>query len=343
LRFSVGEAAWVGRNADDVPSAAVARNAVNTEAEHEYRRLLYVAMTRAANRLIVCGADGERKRPNGCWYGLIRDALDPFLVAEGEDEEKVLLYRREPADSFTEHARPVAPVVKIDRPELPQWLRQPAPPEARRMAWLSPSSAFDEEIGREFARTTGSVVDRRKALARGRIVHRLMQSLPDIPPAGRKDAIARYLNNAAAEFLPAEQADIAQQVLTILNDLIFAEVFAPGSRAEVPIVGRLAGGAGAPIAVAGQVDRLAVTRDAVMIADYKTDRAAPAALADVPKPYIGQLALYRAVLGRIYPEKTIRAALVFTEGPKVIEVLGAAMETALAEILKQSHAPVKFP
>ena len=66
-----------------------------------------------------------------------------------------------------------------------------------------------------------------------------MQSLPDIPPAGRKDAIARYLNNAAADFLPAEHDEIARQVLTILNDLIFAEVFAPGSRAEVPIVGRL--------------------------------------------------------------------------------------------------------
>jgi len=170
-----------------------------------------------------------------------------------------------------------------------------------------------------------------------------MQSLPDIPPAGRKDAIARYLNNAAADFLPAEWAEIARQLLTILNDLIFAEVFAPGSRAEVPIVGRLADSTGASIAVSGQVDRLAVTRDAVMIADYKTDRAVPARLADVPKPYVGQLAFYRAVLGRIYPEKTIRAALIFTEGPRVIEIPGAVLETALAEILKQSNAPVKFP
>ena len=180
-----------------------------------------------------------------------------------------------------------------------------------------------------------SAAARRKALARGRMVHRLMQSLPDIPPANRKDAIERYLKNTAADFLAAEQAEIATQLLTILNDLIFAELFAPGSRAEVPIVGRLAR-AGAPaITVSGQVDRLAVTRDSVLIADYKTDREAAASLAEVPKPYVGQLALYRAVLGRIYPEKTIRAALIFTEGPNVIEVPGAAMEASLAEIVSK--------
>jgi ATP-dependent helicase/nuclease subunit A len=103
----------------------------------------------------------------------------------------------------------------------------------------------------------------------------------------------------------------------------------------VPIVGRIACAGAAPIAVSGQVDRLAVTGDAVLIADYKTDQAAPASLAEVPKAYIGQLALYRAVLGRIYPEKTIRAALVFTEGPNVIEVPGAAMDAALAEIVRK--------
>jgi ATP-dependent helicase/nuclease subunit A len=100
----------------------------------------------------------------------------------------------------------------------------------------------------------------------------------------------------------------------------------------VPIVGRIARPGAAPVAVSGQVDRLVVTGDAVLIADYKTDRAPAARLADVPAPYIGQLALYRAVLARIYPERTIRAALIFTEGPNVIEVPGAAMDAALAEM-----------
>jgi ATP-dependent helicase/nuclease subunit A len=170
----------------------------------------------------------------------------------------------------------------------------------------------------------------------------LMQSLPDIPQARRKDAIEHYLARAAADFLPAERAEIARQVLAILNDLVFAEVFAPGSRAEVPIVGHIpSAGSAASIEVSGQVDRLAVTGDAVLIADYKTDRVAPLQLVEVPEPYVRQLALYRAVLARIYPEKTIRAALIFTAGPHVIELPGAAMAAALAEI-ERSHGPVKL-
>jgi ATP-dependent helicase/nuclease subunit A len=157
--------------------------------------------------------------------------------------------------------------------------------------------------------------------------------LPDILPAGRKDAAQLYLDRAAANFLPAERAEIVRQILTILNDLIFTEAFAPGSRAEVPIVGRIAR-AGAPsVAVSGRVDRLAVTRDAVLIVDYKSDRIVPRGLAEVPTGYVDQLVLYGAVLARIYPEKTIRAALLFTERPVVIEVPGVAAGAALAEAL----------
>ena len=139
---------------------------------------------------------------------------------------------------------------------------------------------------------------------------------------------------------------MAQQALTILNDLVFAELFAAGSRAEVPIVGRIACDGGASIEVSGQVDRLAVTDDSVLIADYKTDRAIPASLTEAPQAYIGQLALYRAVLARIYPAKTIRAALIFTAGPNLIEVPGPAMEAALAEIMRKNqpnHAPAHAP
>jgi ATP-dependent helicase/nuclease subunit A len=336
LELAGGAVIWVGRKDDDGPPMAAARQAALAEAENEYRRLLYVAMTRAADRLIVCGADGKNKRPEGCWYDLVCEPLRPLLIEEEENGEKVWRYRKPTTPAVV--AEPVASsaeAANVEQREMPSWLRQPAPIETPRSVPLSPSSAFDEEIGRVFAHAAGSVVERRKALARGRIVHRLMQSLPDIPPAGRKDAIERYLNNAATDFLAAEQTAIAQHVFTILNDLIFAEVFAPGSRAEVPIVGRIACAGAAPIAVSGQVDRLAVTGDAVLIADYKTDQVAPASLAEVPKAYIGQLALYRAVLGRIYPEKTIRAALVFTEGPNVIEVPGAAMDAALAEIVRK--------
>ncbi len=160
-----------------------------------------------------------------------------------------------------------------------------------------------------------------------------MQSLPDIPPPRRMDAAKHYLAGAAKDFSSAEQTELAQQVAAILDAPDFAELFAPGSRAEVAIVGRIARPDGRVERVSGQVDRLAVTGDAVLIGDYKTDRLVPSGLAEVPAAYIAQLALYRAVLARLYPDKAVRAALIFTAAPVLIEIPVDALEAELGKIL----------
>ena len=246
--------------------------------------------------------------------------------------EKVFRYCKSADGGAAERAAAPTDVVKPPAMAVPAWLCQPVPAQVARAVRLSPSLADEEES--RAASGAPTAADRHKALARGRILHRLMQALPDIPAAGRKAAIEGYLARAGAD-LPADQkAELARQALTILNDLVFAEAFAPGSRAEVPIVGRIARGNSAPpVEVAGQVDRLVVTAEGVLIVDYKTDQAVPTRLDDVPKPYVTQLALYRAVLASIYPGKTIRAALIFTGGPSLVELPAATMAAALAAIV----------
>jgi len=160
-------------------------------------------------------------------------------------------------------------------------------------------------------------------------VHRLLQSLPDIPSAARAEAARRHLDRTAAEFSAEERETILEQTLLLLEDPRFAQLFLPGSRAEVAIVGRLNGGA---LAVSGQADRLAVTSDSVLIADYKTNRPAPRRIAEVPDAYVGQLALYRAVLAQLYPGKRIRAALVWTDVPDLMEISDASLDAALATV-----------
>ena len=108
----------------------------------------------------------------------------------------------------------------------------------------------------------------------------------------------------------------------------FAELFGPGSRAEVPIVGRL-GTAAAPFLVSGQIDLLVVTDGFVLIGDFKTNRPPPRTLAEVPPSYIRQLALYRAVLGKLYSDRPIRAALIWTEAPDLMEVSPETLDQAL--------------
>jgi ATP-dependent helicase/nuclease subunit A len=344
LSLSGNAVIWAGKKADDSTAMARARQAAHAEARDEYRRLLYVAMTRAADRLIICGADGERRRPDGCWYDLVRAALGPQLAEETDGGEKVWRFRQSAAVPVPAvHSAPD----KSERPgsplaDVPLWLRQPAPMRPHRLAPLAPSAAFVEEIG---AAVAGTAHDRQMALRRGQVVHRLMHSLPDIAPAARKSALEHYLENAARDLSPDERGDVARHVFAILEDDRFAEVFAAGSRPEVPIVGRIPRPNGAPIPIAGQVDRLIVTKEAVLVVDYKTDSLVPASLDEVPDAYVAQLALYRAVLMRIYPQKRVRAALIFTGAPVLLEITGAILDRALETQIAQygtppCHAPV---
>jgi len=323
--------AWATRKEDDVPVIAKARTAALGAAGDEYRRLLYVAMTRAADRLIVCGATGARGRPEGCWHDLVSAALKPPVSVEepADDGEGVVWRYRKPALAEDEAA---AAAASAATPAIarPPWLEREAPAEPPAVVPLSPSSAHDEAaLVRRGA--AGAAADRRKALARGELMHRLLQSLPDIPQAARAEAARCHLARAGKDFSAEECEAMADEVHALLDDPRFAELFLPGSRAEVPIVGRIARAGRPPLAVSGQVDRLAVTAEAVLIADYKTNRPAPRRPEEVPA-YVAQLALYREVLAKLYPDRPIRAALVWTDVPDLVEISAAMLDQALAAV-----------
>jgi ATP-dependent helicase/nuclease subunit A len=165
------------------------------------------------------------------------------------------------------------------------------------------------------------------------LIHRLMQSLPDIAPERRAEAARRFLARAGAGLAPAERDALAAKILQVLADARFAALFSPGSRAEVPIVGRLARGGKTALAVSGQIDRLAVSVHEVLIADYKSNRPAPRTPAEVPPAYVRQLALYRAVLQKLYPGRPVRAVLVWTDIPDLMELSADALDQAAAQRL----------
>src|SRR5262249_44329750 len=152
------------------------------DAEDEYRRLLYVAMTRAAERLIVCGTEGERSRPKLCWYDLVADVLSPHMIEEPADDGEGMVKRFRKVPS----AKPVlarTPEAQQSMLFLPAWLTRDAPKDAPKAAAITPSDALDDErspVPFPFAPTAAAADGRVQALARGRVVHRLMQSLPDI-------------------------------------------------------------------------------------------------------------------------------------------------------------------
>ncbi len=322
---------WAGRKADDPPGVAAARAAMLGETEDEYRRLLYVAMTRAADRLIVGGClpgnmNSVRKLS---WYDLIVKGLDKSGLQLLEIETTsgpVKRYSR-----LEDVAGPVPPTVATVTAApiaLPAWLRTSASPEAPAEHFLRPSDPAEQEGHR--VRTGESIRERARALQRGTLVHRLLQSLPDLARESRRDAARRYLDRNAGDWAEADRAALADGVLGLIDDPRFAPVFAPGSRAEVSIIGRLTRPGRPPAQVSGQIDRLVVTPSEVLIVDFKTNHAPPRKAAEAPSAYVRQLALYRAVLAKLYPGRTVRAALLWTETPELMEISAPALDTELA-------------
>jgi ATP-dependent helicase/nuclease subunit A len=167
-------------------------------------------------------------------------------------------------------------------------------------------------------------------LQRGTLVHRLLQSLPDVTREHRRNAALRYLARNADGWTEDECAALAGGVLDLIDDPRFAAVFAPGSRAEVSIVGRLQLPGRSQALVSGQIDRLVVTPTDILIVDFKTNHTPPTVVADAPAAYVRQLALYRAVLSKLYPQRLVRAALLWTETPELMEISAPALDGGLA-------------
>ena len=167
--------------------------------------------------------------------------------------------------------------------------------------------------------------DGQKRFRRGLLIHGLLERLPEIEPERRETAAHAWLSRQGARH--EEAAAFAREALGVLERFPF--LFGPKSRAEAPIVGEVAGKA-----VTGIVDRLAIDDASVMVLDFKTDRPAPKDAAGAPDAYVLQLALYRAVLRQIFPDKEVSCALLWTEAPMLMELPEAQLEAALAEFAR---------
>jgi ATP-dependent helicase/nuclease subunit A len=169
------------------------------------------------------------------------------------------------------------------------------------------------------------------ATDRGVLVHQLLQALPRLAPPERAQAARRFVERAGGAL--AEQSEgLVREVLALLAEPSIAPVFAPGSRAEVPLVGRIVRDGRPDLLVSGRIDRLRVGENEVLIVDFKTARTVPRALADVPADHVRQLALYASLLARLYPDRPVRATIIWTAEPRLMELPQAALDAALEHL-----------
>jgi ATP-dependent helicase/nuclease subunit A len=326
---------WRPRGDLAAPFYAAERDALRRRQLQEYRRLLYVALTRAQDRLYVCG--WETKRPTRearSWHALCdagwRDAASAFsfdttkLIGERDGWSGVglRLSGAQTAPPVREEAIPGAHPVG----PLPAWVTAPPPPEPSPPKPLLPS----RPSGPEPATLSPLAAAGRDRFKRGLIVHRLLQSLPELPIPDRAAAARRFLALPVHGLAAAEQQEIGDETLRVLSEPGFAALWGPDAQAEVSVVGLIPGTTpGAEHALSGQIDRLVVTPERVLIVDFKTVRPAPASDADVPALYLQQLATYRAAIGRIYPGRRIDCALLWTDGPFLMPISAELLDRHL--------------
>ena len=315
---------WPVRKKDEDTVSAAARDRLRELRAAEYRRLLYVAMTRARDRLYVAGYRGANPPSPDCWYEMICEALIP-KAEEIALEEGRRLWRIEGAQR-----REIEADVQPDEqeaPELPAWTSRDAPVEPSPSRPLAPSKLPPEGLS-EPAASSPVADDGAARFRRGSLIHRLLQTLPDLAPGERRGAAARFLSLSVHGLDGTDQEEIGNAVFHVLENPDFAGIFAPGSRAEVPVAGMIEF-RGRPLLVGGQIDRLCITDAEITIVDYKTNRPPPKAAADVAPAYVAQMAAYRAVLTEIYPDRVIRCALLWTEEPELMLLPAEMLENAL--------------
>ncbi len=320
-----GGVIWSPRKDADIEPAERARLMAEAKAREEHRRLLYVALTRAQDRLLIAGhwfggeTEGAKGYHDESWYALCRNGMEALGFTE---QDGVLRYGEHV------HAAKAIPSTATVQTTLPDWARRAPEAEAEPRRLTAPTSLLGPKT-----RVVAPFDPKREArLKRGRLIHALLQYLPELPIEARKAAGETFLGRDS-DLTAAQRREMLQASEGILNDASLAALFAPGGRAEAAVIGTsklLPEG----MIINGRVDRLVVSPEQVLVVDFKTDQPAPDRVDDVAETYVAQMAAYWAVLAEAYPGREVGAVLCWTDGPRMMRIPEAMLSESLNNALR---------
>ena len=307
----------------EAPARQAARAAAKIQRMMEYRRLLYVALTRPRDRLYVCGYETKNGREEGSWYDMVLAAMKALSAQEVPHGEATILRLGETPHPVTPTA---AQEIRPDAP-LPSWIKTPAAAE-RLIPPKSPSDAV-----RSSRPATAAVASRKAelgpALERGRAIHRLLEALAPLDEAAWL-AHAHALATTLIDDRDAARA-AAQEAILVRGEASFAHLFAPSSQGEVSLRGRIKW-QGKEVGLVARVDRIVVEPDRVLIVEFKTDRIVPETGEAVSQGYVTQLALYARAASALFPGRPVECAVLWTAKPRLDTISSKKLEAAEAAL-----------
>ena len=290
------------------PFAAIVADEQARDLE-EHWRLLYVAMTRASERLVVAGLEPGRGVPENSWYKRVQQALLHLGATPKEDSRWGSILRYEGAIA-TRSVKPRRARVSVQPSGLPAWAHAAAPAEPRPTRPLAPSQLAED---REPAPAPSPAS--RAAARRGTLIHQLLERLAHVEPDERRHRARLWLERSAGVADSAQRDEIADQVCRVLSDERFAPLFGPGSLGEAPLVATLPDGR----VIAGTADRLLIEQERVSVLDFKTGRV-PGTKDGIPTAHRAQMEAYVDALQVIFPHREVHAALLYTAGPQLFDL-----------------------
>ncbi len=309
----------------DVVDAA--KEQLKAQDEAENLRLLYVAMTRARDRLLVFGAlNSKQTKPEKIaktWYGRIQDGLKNWPEKAGfsvntrpTEFGDVLHYKTSTADlvlPFNETA-PHAIAQHVDSaPIAPiQPLAVPMPIGARELVKkIGGSSSI---VAEAVKRADKGVILR--GIQRGTILHKLLEYAPKLPELAQIVHVLQQ-EKIAEKHIEKVALELRNELQNLYAAPKFAAILQGTIYKEVPILGHYKDEASI---ISGRIDLISEFENTLYIVDYKTELAAPTDAAEIPQEYTLQLQIYADIVQKLYPNHIIQPVLVHTNSAKIFEL-----------------------
>jgi ATP-dependent helicase/nuclease subunit A len=315
-----GLVSWKTETAQAPRAQILAENSRKSLLEQERMRLLYVALTRAENWLIICGADRQGKANKG-WYDTIETGMKKTAAVTQEFPIGQGLCLKSP--NWTSKPAPDPAQARDSEVVRPDWLTTDALTITKRERPLSPS-----DLGGEKALTgTGAAaeVDEEAAMRRGTHIHALLEQLCGVDSACWPDLARRVLPpDLVGE---AEFVSLLGEVSTVLKSRHLEHVFAPGALVEVGVTADLPELESRRIS--GAIDRLIISEKHILAVDFKSNALVPERAIDVPLGLLRQMGAYLAALQQVYPAHVIEMAIVWTREARLMTLPHEIVRDAL--------------
>lgn len=286
--------------------------------EEEQNRLLYVALTRAQDRLYITGWDNKTTAKENNWYDLISKGLQD--IAQKEEKSGILrIFEKQQIAIKKEEQEEL----NIEIKTVPNWIDKPAAKEIPPFKPLAPSRIEDEDI----IANSPLKADENYKYIKGRIIHKILEILPLVSKEKREENLKKYIQNQAKELSKTEQEKILKQILKIINKEEFANFFGSNSSGEVAVSGII----GNKI-ISGKIDRLIVLPDKVIIIDFKSNKQIPQSIEEIPKSYLKQLAAYKASIEDIFKDKKVECGLLWTDTGEFMPISNEILDVYIKQI-----------